>query len=242
MFLLSIALMAVAPTVSKIMQREKEEELIFRGKQYAQAFLNFQKRQGRYPLNLKELMLTHPRSARKLFKEPMCDCDDWGLIRAGEPWPRPKPVKLDSGFGSSTGSSSDSSSSTSPTSETPPPSSTSSPPPPSSTSSFSLDSGPKSTPRSRSSTGSMGQASDSTGPTDSPFGSPGGEEKSNRPIVGVYSKLHVKGLRTFKGKDYYDEWGFIAGQNNDDLPGGLPSGFEQLQKAPRPRDPGPGKN
>jgi type II secretory pathway pseudopilin PulG len=191
MFLLSISLMAVVPTVSKIMQRDKEEELIFRGKQYAQAMLNFQKRQGRYPLDLKELMQTRPRSARKLFKEPMCNCDDWGLIRAGEPWPKPKPVKLDSVFGDTTF----------PTPET----STSPATPGSSTG------------------GAPISASTSSKPA---FGLPAaGEEKSNRPIIGVYSKIHLKGIRTFKGKEYYDEWGFIAGQNNDDLPGNqIPGG------------------
>src|ERR1051326_6616527 len=89
MTLLAISILVVSPAISKIMQRDREEELIFRGRQYAQAILNFQKRQGRFPLTLKELMQPQPRSARKLYKEPMCACPDWGLIRVGQPWPPP---------------------------------------------------------------------------------------------------------------------------------------------------------
>lgn len=184
MFLLSISLMAVVPAVSKIMQREKEEELIFRGKQYAQAMLNFQKRQGRYPLNLKELMLTHPRSARQLFKDPMCDCADWGLIRAGEPWPRIKSNGLDPSGGSTT---------------------------------VTVTQAPKTSPKQPPAT-TQSPSTSSDDPA-SPFAPAGGEVRSNQPIIGVYSKVHAKGIRTFKGKEFYDEWGFIAGQNNDDLPG-----------------------
>ncbi|HWC64965.1 MAG TPA: type II secretion system protein, partial [Thermoanaerobaculia bacterium] len=95
--LLSIAILAVSPSVTMMMRRDREQELLFRGKQYAQAILNFQKRQGRYPLNLKELMSTKPRSARKLYKEPICNCDDWGLIRVGQPWPPPKVQKNPAG-------------------------------------------------------------------------------------------------------------------------------------------------
>ena len=69
--LLTIAVLVVSPSVTMMMRRDREQELLFRGKQYAQAILNFQKRQGRFPLKLSELMKTQPRSARKLYKEPI---------------------------------------------------------------------------------------------------------------------------------------------------------------------------
>ena len=226
LLLLSISMMAVAPAVSKVMQREREEELIFRGKQYAIAFINFQKRQGRFPLELKELMQTHPRSARKLFKEPMCDCDDWGLIHAGQPWPPPKINPADS----ATGAADPSMPQTIPgaggrqrpgQSGSPLPSSYTQPPP----------SGP----------GPAGGPNRGNGAgfsNDSMFQNTG-KEISNAPIIGVYSKVHKKGLRTFKGEDHYDRWGFIAGQQNDDLPDSLPLPRNVPKPSPDPGTLGP---
>ena len=80
---LTILLAAVGPTIATIMKREREEELIFRGRQYARAITAFQKRFGRYPNNLKEMYENRPRTLRRLWKDPMCRCDDWHLIIAG---------------------------------------------------------------------------------------------------------------------------------------------------------------
>ena len=83
---LTILIAAVAPTIATIVQRDKEMELIFRGKQYARAILAFQRRFGRYPNKLEELDKIKPRSIRQLWKEPMCNCDDgWTVIIAGTP-------------------------------------------------------------------------------------------------------------------------------------------------------------
>ena len=84
--ILTILIAAVGPSIATIVQRDKETELIFRGKQYARAILAFQKRYGRYPTELKELAQIKPRSIRQLWKEPMCNCDEgWQLIIAGTP-------------------------------------------------------------------------------------------------------------------------------------------------------------
>jgi type II secretory pathway pseudopilin PulG len=82
---LTILLAAVGPTISTLMKREREEELIFRGRQYARAILLFQKRYGRYPNTLKELIEVRPRTIRKLWKDPMCRCDDWHPLLLGSP-------------------------------------------------------------------------------------------------------------------------------------------------------------
>lgn len=210
LLLLSISLMEVAPLVTKVMQRDREEELLFRGKQYALAFLNFQKRQGRFPLNLKELMQTQPRSARKLFKDPMCDCDDWGLIHVGQPWPPPAVNPADSATGLAglpAGAGTDDRQRPGQPSS-PLPSSYTQPPP----------------------SGNQGQDQRNRGngagsSNDSVF-QDSGQEVNLTPIIGVYSKVHKKGLRTFQGQEYYDLWGFIAGQNNDDLPNVSPLSFK----------------
>lgn len=224
MTLLAIAVLVVSPSISKIMQRDRELELMFRGRQYAQAFLNFQKRQGRFPLNLAELMTTKPRSARQLYKEPMCNCSDWGLIRVGQPWPPPTTSTSSNPagglqFDTNPTSSSGSSTTTPGTDQTRP----GSPLP----GTYSLP------PASGTSSGNPTDASGGTGTTSSApgdmdgglnLGGPTGTV-SNVPIIGVYSKVHKMGLRTFHGFQYYDQWGFIAGANNDpDLPSTLPAG------------------
>src|ERR1035441_9016789 len=56
--LLLIALTAVLPSVYQEGQREREEELIFRGTQYGKAVALFHKQFGRYPTTIKELLTT----------------------------------------------------------------------------------------------------------------------------------------------------------------------------------------
>lgn len=85
MAILAILIAAVVPSVAMIMKRERERELIFRGKQYARGIGFFLRRYGRYPMELKELYENRPRTIRKLWKDPMCDCKDWYLIIQGTP-------------------------------------------------------------------------------------------------------------------------------------------------------------
>ncbi len=238
--LLSIAILVVSPSISMMMKRDREQELLFRGKQYAQAILNFQKRQGRFPLNLKELMTTKPRSARQLYKEPICNCDDWGLIRVGQPWPPPKittnPAGDSMGFGAPSGGNPGTSS---PPGQTRPgaplPTSYTTPPPGGASGNPGGDSG---NPPGNANGGNGGDASGG-------FDLGGGnQEQSNVPIIGVYSKVHRKGLQTFHGQEFYDQWGFIAGANNDpDIPGAQPFNPQAPFIPPKPtggtRPPGP---
>src|SRR5215471_14292090 len=85
MAVMAILLMGVAPSVATIMKREREKELLFRGKQYARAISIFQRKYGRFPSELKDLYENRPRTVRKLFKDPMCNCMDWQLIYQGSP-------------------------------------------------------------------------------------------------------------------------------------------------------------
>ncbi len=85
MLILAIVMMGVEPSVATLMKREKEQELLFRGKQYARAIALFQKRYGRFPMELKELYENRPRTIRKLFKEPICNCPDWHVIYQNSP-------------------------------------------------------------------------------------------------------------------------------------------------------------
>ena len=78
----SILVAMALPSWSHAIQREKEEELIFRGLQYAEAIRVFQTRFGRYPVRLEELISVNPRCIRQLWTDPMTDSGEWGLIYA----------------------------------------------------------------------------------------------------------------------------------------------------------------
>jgi hypothetical protein len=73
--------LTVAPSIGVVMKRDREAELIFRGRQYARAVGLFQRRYGRYPNQLKELYENRPRTIRHLWKDPMCNCDFQPLIQ-----------------------------------------------------------------------------------------------------------------------------------------------------------------
>ena len=77
---------------SNRIQRENEEELIFRGRQYTEAIRLFKQRNGRAPTKLEELMQMgpgKPRCIRHLWKDPMTPPDGkWGLIFENQTrWP-----------------------------------------------------------------------------------------------------------------------------------------------------------
>jgi len=89
MTVMSILIAAVLPLASAEAQRDKEAELIFRGLQYAEGIRTFRKRYGRYPNTLKEMYEVRPRTLRKLWKDPMTNSNNWGLITQGGGAPLP---------------------------------------------------------------------------------------------------------------------------------------------------------
>lgn len=80
---LHIALAAALPVWSHQIRREKEEELIFRGLQYAEAIRVFQVQFNRLPVRLEELIEVEPRCLRQLWLNPMSDDGSWGLLVGG---------------------------------------------------------------------------------------------------------------------------------------------------------------
>jgi len=82
---LSIAVAISLPAWSGVIRREKEEELIFRGLQYAEAIRVFNQRFQRLPIRLEELIEVEPRSIRRLWKDPMTENGKWVLIPAQGP-------------------------------------------------------------------------------------------------------------------------------------------------------------
>ena len=112
--LMMVAIAAILPLASAEAQRSKESELIFRGLQYAEGIRTFRRRYGRYPNTLKEMYEIRPRTLRKLWKDPMTNSDNWGLITittgaplppqptgsGAVPTPTPAPTPTKSPFGS----------------------------------------------------------------------------------------------------------------------------------------------
>lgn len=77
---LSVAVAMVLPAWSAQIQRDREEELVFRGLQYAEAIRVFQRRFGRFPNSLSELIEVKPRSIRRLWTEPLTEGAAWQPI------------------------------------------------------------------------------------------------------------------------------------------------------------------
>lgn len=83
----NILVAAALPAWSTAIRREKEEELIFRGLQYAEAIRVFRNRFGRPPNRLEELVESEPRCLRQLWKDPMSEDGKWVLIFEGQALP-----------------------------------------------------------------------------------------------------------------------------------------------------------
>lgn len=82
---MNILIAASLPLWSRIIQHGKEEELIFRGLQYAEAIRVFRIRFQRAPVRIEELVEAKPRCIRQLWKDPMSDDGKWKILYEGVP-------------------------------------------------------------------------------------------------------------------------------------------------------------
>ena len=81
--ILLISLSAALPSVYTAGQREREEELIFRGNQYARAIATFHRQFNRYPVSIEELLRTNGiRFLRRAYPDPMSRTGKWRFIHA----------------------------------------------------------------------------------------------------------------------------------------------------------------
>jgi uncharacterized protein len=94
--LLNVAVAASLPLWSMVIRREKEEELIFRGLQYAEAIRVFNTRYGRPPVRLEELVEVRPRCIRRLWQDPLTEEGKWVILRELR---RPNPEDARQGHG-----------------------------------------------------------------------------------------------------------------------------------------------
>ncbi len=82
---LLIAMTRSAPDVAHQIKREREQELIERGTQYARAIGRFYRKFGRYPTRVEELENTNNiRFLRRRYKDPMTPDGEWRFVRFGE--------------------------------------------------------------------------------------------------------------------------------------------------------------
>lgn len=78
-FTISLGLLVAVPVWRTELQREKEEELIFRGRQYVEAVrIYVRKNPGRFPASLQELL--DKRCIRKLYKDPLGPNGEWNVV------------------------------------------------------------------------------------------------------------------------------------------------------------------
>jgi len=76
---LTVGLLVALPVWLTEVQRELEEELVFRGRQYVEAVRIYQtKNPGTFPRSLKELV--EKRCIRRLYPDPMTKDGRWNLI------------------------------------------------------------------------------------------------------------------------------------------------------------------
>jgi type II secretory pathway pseudopilin PulG len=79
-FMVITATYYVAPKVVQQIKRDREEEMIHRGTEYARAIKKFYKKNGRYPASLDDLDKGQIRYLRKRFKDPLTKDGKWKLL------------------------------------------------------------------------------------------------------------------------------------------------------------------
>jgi len=212
MSIMAVMLTVAMPVWKQMTQREREEELVFRGMQYAHAIGMFQRKYANaYPPNLDVLVNEH--FLRKKFKDPVTN-DDFIPIIAGQntgigvgtagasatPGAMPTAGATAGGRGAAAGGRG----------------ATTAPQP-----------------------GGFGGAPGAGAPGGVPAaGAPGGASGG---IMGVTSKSRDKSIRVYNGRNHYNEWQFVwVAQVAAPGAGGAPGAPVPGQRGGVPGQPGPG--
>lgn len=88
--MLAIAAIASAPSAAMQLKRDREDELVHRGAQYARAIKKFYKKFGRYPVSIEQLQNTsNIRFLRQRYKDPITG-KDFRVLHFGEVQLTPK--------------------------------------------------------------------------------------------------------------------------------------------------------
>lgn len=186
MTLMLIALGAAAPQIAQQIRRQREEELVHIGKDYATAVKRFvHKNGGRYPNSIEQLENTNRiRFLRKQYKDPTTGENIWRLVRVGEaeikiPTPNPglNPSTNNPGLGGSPSTGATAGGANNTAGLVPP----QAPP--------------------NTGGGNLGSLQLS-GPT-------GGQQLGGGQIIGIASVNKAQSIKEFNDKDHYNEWFFV---------------------------------
>jgi type II secretory pathway pseudopilin PulG len=199
LMLMLIALSVEAPRIAQQIKREKEEELVHRGKDYATAIKRFvHKSGGQYPTSVEQLENTnHVRFLRKKYVDPMTGESEWKMVHVGEaeikiPAPNPglsggggqNPGLAGSGLTPSGGGTGPGGSGTG-------------------------GSGTGGTGTDGTATGGTGTGGNGLANTLTTTNIGNGQTIGGGQIMGVASTKKAQSIKEFNEKDHYDEWYFV---------------------------------
>lgn len=198
--LVAMSVMAVMMTVAMpvwktVAQREKEEELVFRGEQYARAIGLFQRKfANTAPPTLD--ILVEQRFLRKKYKDPITNDD---FVPVFQMQNAPGTTPNGAGGAATPGAIA-----------------------PSGPAGMSGTATPSETNRTPQPSGRGGAAGGGASPSPPvpTTGTPGPGSQAGG-ITGVTSKSKAKSLRLYKGRSHYNEWQFVFTQQTQ-APGGVP--------------------
>jgi len=186
MLLVTIMLLMLsieAPRMAQQIKRDKENELIHRGKEYAKAVRKYVRKTGNYPTSLEQLEDTnHIRFLRKRYEDPITGKADWKLIHQGEAEIKIPQNNNNSALQGTNPSISGSSPAASPTPQ------------------------PGSSGGSGSSSG-LGSSNSGIGLSTSNIGN--NQQFGGGGIIGVASTSKESGIHEFNGNSEYDKWLFV---------------------------------
>jgi type II secretory pathway pseudopilin PulG len=226
---LLVTLTAAVINWQKAIQREREEELIFRGKQFMRAIELWQRKfPGTFPTTIDALLSTsNTRFLRKKWKDPITNAFDWRIIKMG-PDGAIQGLSLSPGASPLGRSSFDSQSQGK-----------------SGTSGYnsqSLSGSSISGSGTGNQGGSQGLSSSQTSGNVGGLSTQSQGGKSQSPfspvlggIVGIASSSEKESIKTFNGKSKYSEWDFVF------FTSGSPTGAGLPQAQPPPGQAGPGQ-
>ena len=187
MTLMLIAMAAAAPRIAQQIKRQREEDLVHIGKDYATAIKRFvHKNGGRYPTSIEQLENTnHVRFLRKQYKDPTTGENNWRLVRAGEaeikiPQPSPGLNQNTNNPGLGGGSSGQANAS----------------PPPNNFAG--LNTGNQAANAGTATTGTLQTSNIGNGQT-----------LGGGMIIGIASVNKAESIKEFNDKDHYNEWFFV---------------------------------
>jgi type II secretory pathway pseudopilin PulG len=198
---MSVALSMLLPAWGTLARREREEELVFRGNQYARAVAMYQRSRGAFPPSVD--VLVNEKFLRKKYKDPMTEDGEFQIISVGTPIPGQTTAPAVPGRGGAAGGGA------------------------AGGGRGTIGTG---LPGMGGGGQTGGRGTGATLGSGIGAGTPAAASGFNRvtrpgtgvsgPVLGVVSKSEQTSLRLFNGRNKYNEWAFVATEANQQAGGG----------------------